>query len=478
MSIEVETKEHESSNGELRPAALSSAGAVRLPIWRRRRYQLGTLFVAIALAASLIGNNMLARQYTPDGAVRQYLAALQAGDAGKAWDAIQVTTPTAPVAATITDRAALQAALAAGKPDIQHFSVTSTSQLDSTTTAVEVTYDSSSGSKQAKFLVRRSGETHFGIYPVWHLVVMPTILQITLPNGSDGLSIDGKAIALPDGKSTVAVLPVVHKVQFTGTDILAAQTVSVDAFGSLAQSIPFRPTMTAGGLAKTKAGVAAYFANCSKQTGLSPTACPQSVTNFWVGSGQWQLVGDPTQDMSVSFDQNLNPVGSGHFQMVFAYQEDGYVGTRHFPSSGGYTAALVLASSDIAVASISSTDGSPGLQRPAAATDQAAKDLVSTAFAQCASARAAAQADCPQGLAFPDVSNVSWTLSGDPVSAATVSFDPQSGLFTVQGNFNMTTKYYVQGYPYTRPSYTTSYKAYLLWDGQALKLVTISGALS
>jgi hypothetical protein len=73
------------------------------------------------------------------------------------------------------------------------------------------------------------------------------------------------------------------------------------------------------------------------------------------------------------------------------------------------------------------------------------------------------------------VSNVSWSLSGDPLSAATVSFDPQSGLYTVQGNFNMTTQYYVQGYPYSRPSYTTTYKAYLLWDGQALRLITISG---
>jgi hypothetical protein len=476
MSIEVETKESESPNGQLITAA-SPKAAPRLPIWRQRRYQVAALVGALVFVVTLVGNNLLARQYTPDGSVRQYLAALQSGDTAKAWDAIQVTSPMAPPAATITDRPALQAALAAGKPDIKNFTVTSTSQLDSTTTAVEVTYDSSSGSKQAKFLVRRSGETHFGIYPVWHLVITPTVLQITLPKGSNGVSIDGKTIALPEGKSTVAVLPVVHKVQFAATTILAAQTVSVDAFGSLALSVPFTPTLTPGGLAKTKAAIAAYFDNCSKQTGLSPTGCPQSISNFWVGSGQWQLVGDPTQDLTVSFDQSLNPAGTGHFQMVFAYQENGYAGTRHSSSSGGYTAALVLASSDIAVASISSADGLRALQRPASATDQAAKDLVTKAFTQCAGARAAAQADCPQGLAFPDVSNVSWTLSGDPLSAATVSFDQQSGLFTVQGTFNMTTKYYVQGYPYTRPSYNTTYKAYLFWDGQALGLITIAGDL-
>ena len=402
-------------------------------------------------------------------------AALQAGDAGKAWDAIQVTAPTTSVTATVTDRSALQAAFAAGKPDIKNFTVTSTSQLAASTTSVEVTYDTSAGSKQAKFIAQRSGQTHFGIYPVWHVVITPTILQVTLPKGSNGVSIDGKAIALPDGKSTVAVLPVPHKLQFTGTDMLAAQTVSVDAFLSLGQAVAYQPKLTTAGMAKAKAAIKAYFDTCAKQSGLTPTGCPQSVSNPFVGSGQWQLVGDPTQDLSVSFDQDLNPVGTGHFQMVFAYQEDGTTGALHAPSSGGYNAALVLASSDIAVASISSAGGLPALQRPAAATDQAAKDLVAKAFAQCAGAQAASPADCPQGLAFPDVSNVSWKLSGDPLSAATVSFDQTSGLFIVQGNFNMTTTYYVQGYPYSRPSYTTTYKAYLFWDGQALKLITISG---
>ena len=477
MSIEVETQESESSNGQLIPSVVPTDPQSGLPIWRQRRYQIAALSVALVFVAVLFGNNMLARQYTPDGAVREYMGALQSGDAGKAWDSIQVASPTAPVAATITDRSALQAALVAGKPDIKNFTVTSTSQLDPTTTAVEVTYDSSGGSKQAKFLVRRSGETHFGIYPVWHVVVTPTILQVTVPKGSDGVIIDSKTIALPEGKSMVAVLPLVHKVQFTATAMLAARPGTVDSFGSLAQPVPFTPTLTAGGLAKAKAAVSAYFDNCTKQTTLSPTGCPQSLSNFWVGSGQWQLVGDPTKDLSVTFDQNLNPTGTGHFQMVFAFQEDGYAGTRHSPSSGGYTAVLVLASSDIAVASISSAAGLPVVERPGAATDQAAKDLVTQGFAQCAGARAAAQADCPQGLAFPDVSNVTWTLNGDPLSGATVSFDPQSGLLTVQGNFNMTTKYYVQGYPYTRASYNTTYKAYLFWDGQALKLVTISGDL-
>jgi hypothetical protein len=438
MSIEVETKESDSPNGQLKPTADTSVEQARLPIWRRRSYQVGTLFVAIALAATLVGNNLLARQYTPDGAVRQYLAALQAGDAAKAWGAIQVTAPTASVAATVTDRNALQAAFAAGKPDIKDFTVTGTSDLNPTTASVDVTYDSSSGSKQAKFVVQRSGDTHFGIYPVWHLMITPTLLEVTLPNGASGVSIDGKPIALPPGTSTVAVLPVVHQLQFNATAIVAAQTESVDSFYSLAQSAAYKPTLTSEGLDKAKAAIGAYFAGCTKQTGLSPTGCPQTLSNGFVSSGQWQLVGDPTQDLAIGFDKDLNPVGTGHFQMVFGYQEDGYTGTLHDASTGGYSAALVLTSTDITVTSITSTGGLAGVERPAAATDQAAETLVATAFAQCAGARATAQADCPQRLSAADPSNVSWQLSGDPLSAATVNFDQQSGVITVQGNFNMT----------------------------------------
>jgi hypothetical protein len=343
---------------------------------------------------------------------------------------------------------------------------------------VAFTYDSSAGSKQAKVIVQRSGETHFGLYPAWHLVIAPALLQITLPKGSDGVSIDGKAVGLPVGaKSIVAVFPVAHKVQLDGTQMLAPQTITVDASFSLGQPVAFQPQLTPAGLAKAKTAIKAYFDTCAKQSGLTPTGCPQSVSNSFVGSGQWQLGGDPTQDLSVSFDPDLNPAGTGHFQMVFAYQEAGTTGTLHSSSSGGYSAALALTSSDIAVTSISSADGLPALPRPAAATDQAAKDLVAKAFAQCARARAASSADCPQGLAFPLASNISWKLSGDPLSAATVSFDQTSGLFIVQGNFNMTTTYYVQGYPYSRPSYTTTYKAYLLWGGQALTLITISGVI-
>jgi hypothetical protein len=375
------------------------------------------------------------------------------------------------------DRGALEAALALGKPDIKSFTVTGTRRLGASTTSIDVTYDSSSGSKQAKFITQRSGQTHFGIYPSWHLVITPTILQVTLPKGSNGVSIDGKSIALPEGKSTIAVLPTLHTVQFNGTPMLAPQTVSIDAFLSQGQSVTYQPKLTTSGFDKAKAAVKAAFDACAQKTApnaASDGGCPQSADTSRTKSGQWRIVGDPTQDLIVGFDQSLNAYGVGHYQMVFAYED---YGTQHEVAAGGYRASLALAAADITAGSIGPTRDAPDLKRPDGATDQVAKELVAKGFAQCVKSTASLVADCPQYLLDVMTSNISWSMSGDPLAGATISFDASNGIMAVQGNVSMTASYLSGRTGKTRASFTRTYVAYLLWDGQGLQLVTIVGVI-
>ena len=61
-------------------------------------------------------------------------------------------------------------------------------------------------------------------------------------------------------------------------------------------------------------------------------------------------------------------------------------------------------------------------------------------------------------------------------SAATVDFDQNSGQF--RGNFVMNVSYSFRGYPKTERSFTTTYVAYLFWNGATLQLVTINGTNS
>lgn len=484
MTTEISEVEKSSPNGSApgHPSVSQSPQPSRpsrsnVRVWRQRRFQIAAMSVAAILVVAALANSVLASQYTPEGAVRQYLSALQSGNAVAAWSQIQVSAPTQPATASLVDQAAFKAALAAAKPDIKSFNVSGSTRLDASTEAVSLSYDTAGGSKQAKFIVQLGGEKSFGLYRLWHLVIVPTILQVTLPPGSGVLSIDGKGLALPAGTSTIAVLPLTHSVQIDATQVLAAQTVSLDAFFAVGQTLNYEPKLTTGGLAMASQAIKAGFDKCALRT--DPNAaldgCPQAIDYSISGSGQWSVVGDPTQDVVVSFDNDMHPTAAGHYQMVFRHQVSGAHGIDHVPASGAYSAALVLSSDGVAVASIDRAQGLPPLTRPAAATDQAAEGLVTAAFRRCAAVLAQDVADCPQAL-LSIATNVRWRLIGDPLANATVSFDPSSGQFTVQGNFNMSVAYLFLGYPKTDGSFTSKYVAYLFWNGQALQLVTIAGS--
>jgi hypothetical protein len=461
-------------------AVASSATAPATPkLSQRRRLQIGAGVLVALVIAAVLANNFIASQYTPEGALRAYLSALQSGDASKAWNQIQISASANNATTTLMDQSALQAALATAKPDFRSFDITNTSNVDANTALLAVTFDTSNGPKQAKVLVQRSGDKRFGFYPIWRVVLAPTLLTFTLPKGAAGISIDGKSLALSDSKSTIAVLPLPHKVVFNSTPSLAQQTIAVDTFLSGDQTVAYHPKFTDAGMAKVKTAVTGYFNDvCVKQTTANPdqATCPQATGTYLPYSGQWHLVGDPTQDLAITSDANQNITAVGHFQMVFVYPENGVQGTRHVPSGGGYSATVLLDASNLTVASVAKLDGLAAVQRPTAASDQAAKDLVAKAFAQCAAVSAETVADCPQAAPDVIIANVHWGLNGDPVSGATVNYDGKTGLFTVHGNFSMSVSYTWFGNARNRSSYITAYDAYLFWDGQALQLITIDGA--
>jgi hypothetical protein len=228
MSIEAKTDEPivvRASND-----AVIAMPRIAIPTWRRRRYQVAAALIAVVVIAAFFVNNFLVRQYSPEGAVRQYLGALQSGDSSTARRLIQVTSGDG-AAVKLTDRSALEAALANGRPDIKSFAITGTTPVNGSTSAVTFTYETSGGAKDARFLVKRSAQNNLQIYPGWQLVVTPVDLQVSLPAGSGGVVIDGKPVAI-DGKSVVAVLPLAHQVRFPGTRMVEAKTVAVDAFAS------------------------------------------------------------------------------------------------------------------------------------------------------------------------------------------------------------------------------------------------------
>jgi hypothetical protein len=488
MSTDIDiTESPETANGTLSKVAapdmkVELLGASRRPrIWQRRGVRLAVVAIALAVIVAAVGDNVLARQYTPEAAVRSYLGALQSGDASTAWNDLDVTSASQTVSASLTDQAAFRAAFASARPDINGFQITRISNSDSSHASVAATVSTSKGTKQLQILVARSGSPRLLLFPDWRVVMTPVVLTFTLPKASGAVSVDGKSVALSAGKSQVAVLPLSHRVVFGSTAFLAQQTVTIDGFSSGDQAVPYQPQLTPSGLQAAQASVKNFFNTvCAKQTGSNPdhAICPQTTRTYLPYTGSWQVIGDPTQGMTVGTDQSGNLLLLGRFQMAFAYTENGVTGTAHVPDGGGFSATTSLTDSQIEVKGITRATPGVGLDRPAGATDQAAKDLVAKAMASCAAVSAETVADCPQ--AAPDVilANVRWTLSGDPTSGATVVFDGKSGLLTVHGNFSMGVSYTWFGQARNRTSYVTAYNAYLFWDGQALQLVTISGSPS
>ena len=455
------------------PIAKRDRSAIR--VWQRRRYQAALLAILVLVVAAVIGNSFLTRQYSPEGAVRDYLSALQSGDQTAAWNQIQVAASPSGVTVTATDEKSFKAALSNAKPDLQSFSIASATQVNSTTASVDISYDTSSGTKQSTLLVERSGESRFGIYPSWRVVVVPALLQLDLPAGNSGFTIDGQHFAVVPGKSTIAVLPLQHKFVINGTPMLAEQTMTVDSFLSRGASLAYSPRLTDVGTAKAKTALQAAFTACATKSLPFQTpgsGCPQNAEASI--EGQWRVVGDPSSDAQIAFAQDLSVSASGHYQMVFAYQTES--GIRHELDGAAYTASMSLSASDLTVTGIQRASGGvQPAQRPAAATDDAAKAVVAKALATCASVHVAYQADCPQQMVDLLVADVTWTQTGDPTANATVNFDGSTGIFTVTGPLDMRATYTSAGFSKSGVGISTGYEAYLVWDGQSLQLITIGG---
>ena len=112
--------------------------------WQNRRYQFMSGLLMVIVIAAFVANNIVSRQYSPEGAVRQYLAALESADSGTAWINSQVTPPGDSVTTSLTDQTAMRRALSTARPDIKSFDVSGATSIDSTHAQVTAVLGTSS----------------------------------------------------------------------------------------------------------------------------------------------------------------------------------------------------------------------------------------------------------------------------------------------------------------------------------------------
>jgi hypothetical protein len=465
-------------------SSAATVSAPRLGHWRTRvgrRAELAAAGVVLLVAAVVGGNLLLSRTFAPGDAAAGYFGALDRGDAAGAWSrALVDETGSGKADARYTDRAALASTLAAARQQYSGLAVSNV-RLDGDRATVQVGYRDGVSARVSSVELRRDNSHRFlGIYSTWLVVVRPRPIQVTLPAGASGVTLDGKPLGISAGApATIAVWPLVHRVELQAGALVGGQVVPVDASqtGSGVLKSNFSPKLTAAGQTAATTALKAAFERCVASTEAAPSGCPMLGQAGTLGTVQWALVGDPAASAAIGFDESQQLIGTGHYQTIETYQLRNS-GAWHRAVGGPFRTRLAIAGSNVSAGSLDVDTSVPRAARPQGATDQAALDLVRSAFTACAASTASITPDCPQGDYNPldGISNVRWQLSGDPLAGAAVNFDGATSTFQVIGKFSMVMSYDLTGAHYTHSS-SGSYRADLFWDGGKLVLVAVNGVL-
>jgi hypothetical protein len=457
-------------------ATLPRTHGFRLAGWRAAlgtRLQLATLTLLAAAVAAAAGYSLLARSYSPEGAVRDYLAASERGDVSQVWADSVIAAPAGKVDASLLDRRALQASLAlpSNRGAIPGWQVNG-ANLRADRATVDVSYRAGAAVRHLSLTaIPDSHHQGLGLFRRWLVLVNPAELSLAPPPNAGAASIDG----LPVETGVIAVFPGVHHLALAGSNLFLPDDQDVTVVGGSPAVVTLNLRLTDGARANAGAVLKDAFGACAAITVLEASQCPQGIIDVAQGPVSWTLVGDPLSGVSYPVAADGSVSGQGHFQMAASYQSQ-TLGAQRQAVGGGYQARLSWSGDKFTVTTIDSVKGVPAASRPAV-DDSAVAAAVKTAFDSCAASTSSAPAGCPQAaLILGATNNFAWKLDSDPMAGATVSFDGDRSMFVVSGNYSMTANW-TETYPYDpnpHPRTKTSSGSYLgdlFWDGQKVVFV-------
>ena len=456
-------------------ASPSTLPLSRFLTFSRRRGWLSQLIVGVVLlllVGGLVLNNYLGTYYSADGTAVAYVEAIGRGDAGTAWSLMSVGGSAAPAgAADLATQAGLGGQL---QLEPAHTGVSDVKVVSHRTTpdGVQVTVSYNDHGQPATSqvtLADRSSERHFGIYPTWVVVVLPSIVNVKSPGVP--YSVDGAR--LPQATLAVRVLPGSHVLATRPTDLFAQFATTVDVEGGQTATANLAPKLTSA--ASTDVGSVVKTAITGCVANPYGGRCPGSFHSF---TGQWQLVGDPTADMSVAVDADGRPIATGHYLATVRQSFGG--GASDIAVGGGYRAVLEATGSSFKVDSVDDASDLSPIPRPAAPSDPTLLQAVAAAMAACQARSDPSPDDCPQSLSpGTEAVGLHWSWDSDPMASATPSFDGQTGIYHVTGTFAASAAYTesLLGTTSARTGHSAGkYDAEIVLDGTNLRVVTITNA--
>jgi len=284
---------------------------------RRRRYVIGSLAALVVIvAAAVLGNLEMSGTYSSERAVRDFLSAQSRGDVNAMW-ANGLYQGGEGAYHTFFTKDALTAMMKNPvNRQLSRVKVLGVRHLDSNTDAVTTSFYSNGSQQTTDFKVLKdAARTHLILYPSWRVVPSPGTIDFNYPNQAGTIAIDG--IALPDSAgSSVSVIAGVHQVVMSGNPILkdVSQTVDV-SLPSLSGSVTLADSLSPPALDAARKAVRDAFAACDAS---KDSYCPGHTYNAPNDGAQYfldlpvghvfysrytvALVGDPTADMTTSFE--------------------------------------------------------------------------------------------------------------------------------------------------------------------------------
>jgi hypothetical protein len=418
-------------------------------------------------------NSYLASRYGPDGTAVSFIEAAGSGDAATAWSLISIAgvSPTAGTADLATEQGlASQLHLAPVPTGATKVVVTAHRDVPGGV-QVTVSYQLNNQRSSARLnLVQDPAAKHFGIYPSWRVVLVPSVIAIKSP----GVPYAVDAHQLPATTLSVRILPGGHVLTTGQTDLFDPYTSPVEVEGGATASVSLEPNLTAYAAKGVSGAITQAFQACIANPYSG--SCPAAFLQF---TGQWQLIGDPGADVAAAVDSQGKPTASGHF--LATVQQSFGEGRVDKAVGGGYSAVLSQSGSAFKVESLSGSTSAPALTRPAATSDSAVLQAVQTALTACIGSTQATPDNCPQGLSVglgSATTSVRWSWDSDPMAGAKVVFDDQTGILAVTGPYAASATYVqsLLGTSSSRTSHSSgTYEAQVIYDSGSLRTVTING---
>ena len=238
-------------------------------------------------------------------------------------------------------------------------------------------------------VVGEVGDGREALRSVHDLSPQIVLMDITMPH-LNGLEATRQIVAQCPGSKVIGLSKIPKLVDIFAKRLQVQERMT----NQIAETLQRK--LTPLGVQKATQAIAAAFASCGKSTGTAPADCPQAGhLSYEALQPTWELVGDPTADLAFAADDQAQLVGVGRFQMIMTGGSDP-ASAQHFAVGGAYSAVLSINGSDLKVSTIKPATGIKPAIRPAGATDEAARQLLTAAFAKCVAATTVAPPDCPQ----------------------------------------------------------------------------------